>query len=111
MAPAPAVRLVPASSGQFGLVHAGIDYLVHPGLLIGVLVQYDYLGESAKSDPAAHASSGAGFDISGHGWMAGPYLEYELTKNQFIDIKGLVGTTLNEVSPQRTFTDEITTTR
>lgn len=100
-----------ASSGQFGLVRGGVDYLVNPGLLVGVLIQYDYLRESAKADAAAQASGEGGFEISGHGWMAGPYVEYELTKNLFFDAKGLIGTSLNEVSPYRTFSDEFTTTR
>ncbi len=99
-----------ASTGQFGLIRGGIDYLVQPNLLVGVLVQYDYLRERAETDAAAHASE-AGFDISGHGWMAGPYVEYELTQNLFFDVKGLVGTSLNQVSPYGTYSDEFTTTR
>lgn len=92
-------------SGQFGLLRAGVDYLASPHLLVGVLVQYDYLSDRARS-----AATG-GHRISGHGWMVGPYVERELTKNLFLDARSLWGTSKNKVSPDLTFEDEFSTTR
>ena len=50
--------------GDFGLVSAGFDYLLNPDLTLGMMVQVDRMSETAKD-----AS-----DISGNGWMVGPYI-------------------------------------
>ncbi len=92
------------SSGRFGLVRIGADYLVSPSFLVGILSQYDYLSEEADN-------AGTGYKISGHGFMVGPYAEYELTKGLYFDAKALGGTSRNEISPFNTFTDEFDTTR
>ncbi|MGI9478949.1 MAG: autotransporter outer membrane beta-barrel domain-containing protein, partial [Hyphomicrobiaceae bacterium] len=94
-----------ASAGQFGVLRAGADYLVAGKYLFGVVAQYDYLSDSSKSQ------SRDGYRIRGHGWLAGPYVEFAITDNLFFDAKALWGTSKNEISPDLTFTDHFSTTR
>lgn len=88
------------TSGHFGVVRVGADYLLTPSVLIGFLAQYDRLSED-----------GDGYAISGHGFMVGPYVEYEVGKGLYFDAKALWGTSTNKVSPFDTYTDEFSTTR
>lgn len=88
------------TSGHFGVVRVGADYLLTPSFLVGFLAQYDRLSED-----------GAGYSISGHGFMVGPYVEYEVSKGLYFDAKALWGTSTNDVSPFDTYTDEFSTTR
>ncbi len=87
-------------SGRFGVVRLGADYLVASSFLVGVLAQYDYLSEETDS-----------YEISGQGFMVGPYAEVELTKGLYFDVKALWGKSNNEISPFRTYADEFGTTR
>ncbi|MFY0614147.1 MAG: autotransporter outer membrane beta-barrel domain-containing protein [Hyphomicrobiaceae bacterium] len=94
-----------SSSGQFGVIRAGVDYLISPKFLFGVVAQYDYLSDSAKS------TNQDGYRIHGHGWLAGPYVEFALTDNLFFDAKALWGRSKNEVSPDLSYTDQFSTKR
>ncbi|MGI9480071.1 MAG: autotransporter outer membrane beta-barrel domain-containing protein [Hyphomicrobiaceae bacterium] len=99
------INEVNARGGTFTFELTGADYLVSPNMLVGVLVQYDYLSDESKS------RGRDGYDISGHGWMAGPYVEVAISKNLIFDGKALWGTSRNTVSPDLTFTDSFTTER
>ena len=90
------------SSGHTGLVRAGTDYLLDPETLVGVMAQYD---------TSKDKSTQQGFEVSGHGWMVGPYLEKQLSSNIYFDAKVLGGKSSNEVSPFATYTDSFDTTR
>lgn len=87
-------------SGRFGVVRVGADYLIAPNVLIGALAQYDYLSEKST-----------GYEISGKGFMVGPYAEFRLADGLFFDTKALWGRSTNDISPFRTYTDEFTTNR
>ena len=87
-------------SGRFGLVRVGTDFLISPGVLVGLLAQYDNT-----------RASGDDFKIKGHGFMVGPYAEFELTQGLFFDAKVLWGTSSNHISPLNTYTDQFDTTR
>jgi hypothetical protein len=58
-------RLDGKRQGHAGIFFAGADYLLAPGLLVGSLVQIDWMDES---------SSMLGRNADGRGWMAGPYV-------------------------------------
>ena len=90
------------NDGHFALFKVGADYLINPRFLVGVVAQYDVLKED---------SSSLGYNIEGRGWLAGPYVELALSPNLIIDVKGLWGTSTNDVSPFQTYTDSFTTTR
>ena len=72
-------------SGEFGLASAGVDYLVHPRLAFGAMIQVDRAREDGVS----------GSRISGTGWMVGPYLAGEIAENLYFTLRGAVGDTSN----------------
>lgn len=90
------------SEGHFGMMSASIDYLVRPGFLAGVMAQYDRMDEQFDV---------LGFEISGHGWMAGPYLGFRLSDNLFLDARALWGTSENQIARVLTYTDNFESER
>jgi hypothetical protein len=87
---------------RLGLFSAGVDYLVQPGMLVGVMAQYD----RSKEDSAS-----LGYLVEGNGWMVGPYAGFRLSDNLFFDSRVLWGRSSNDISPYRTYTDEFQTSR
>ena len=90
------------ATGDVSLIYTGADYLVMPGLLVGAILQFDFMDET---------SSRLGSDVSGHGWMAGPYVTARLTPNLYFDARAAWGESQNSVSPFRTYVDEFSTYR
>ena len=90
------------AKGDVTLLYVGADYLVTPGLLIGALIQFDRMDETSKA---------FGSEVSGHGWMAGPYMSARLTPNLFFDARAAWGKSDNQTSPFGTYTDNFDTTR
>lgn len=89
------------SDGRFGVAYVGIDYLVTPTVLVGVLGQIDW----------AEEDSNAGSSIDGIGGMAGPYLSARLAPNLFFTTRAAYGVSENSVSPIGTYTDNFSTDR
>ena len=87
---------------RLSLFSAGVDYLVQPGMLVGVMAQYD----RSKEDSAS-----LGYLVEGNGWMVGPYAGFRLSDNLFFDSRVLWGQSSNDISPYRTYTDEFQTSR
>jgi hypothetical protein len=77
--------------GDFGILYAGADYVLRPGLLIGALVQVDDTRENVDN-------RGLKGDVSGVGWMAGPYIGVRLTDWLFFNARGAWGTSGNDIS-------------
>jgi len=73
--------------GRTNIMMSGADYKVMPGLIIGVMAQTDWMGQS---------SSGSTLQ-SGLGWMAGPYLSARLDRNLFLDVRALGGKSSNKL--------------
>jgi outer membrane autotransporter protein len=90
------------NDGNFGILYVGADRLVTPSVLLGALVQIDWMNESS-----AAASSSA----SGKGAMAGPYVSVRLAPNLFFDARGAWGLSANDVNPLGTYTDNFSTDR
>ncbi len=90
------------SSGHFGVVYLGADYVVSTRLLVGVLVQYDSMQQSSDEEH---------YKIEGNGWMAGPYATARLTDNVFLQGRAAWGSSSNTVSPFNTYSDEFGTDR
>ena len=90
------------TSGHFGMLKLGADYLISPGILVGALVQFDNLKDS---------SAVLGYKVSGAGWMAGPYAEFRINDNLIFDVKGLWGRSSNNISPFLTYVDKFDTER
>lgn len=88
--------------GMFGILHFGTDYRVSSSLLVGAMVQFDYLDQQWND---------LGASASGTGWMAGPYATVRITDNLFFDTRAAWGTSSNEISPFNTYTDNFDTQR
>jgi outer membrane autotransporter protein len=89
-------------SGNFGILYVGADYLVNRWILIGALVQFDWM------DDGSHKLN---TDVSGNGWMAGPYISFKLKDNILFDARGAWGQSDNEISPLGTYKDSFDTDR
>ncbi|MEZ5924088.1 MAG: autotransporter domain-containing protein [Hyphomicrobiaceae bacterium] len=76
--------------GHFGVVYLGGDYLVTDAILVGALVQFDWAEERSRI---------TGSNVSGTGWMAGPYASIRLTPNVFLDGRIAWGQSDNTVDP------------
>ncbi|MBO6686700.1 MAG: autotransporter domain-containing protein, partial [Parvibaculum sp.] len=90
------------ADGRFGVVYIGADQLIAPNILLGALVQYDWFSHEADKGNA---------EVSGEGWMAGPYATFRLNENFFADIRAAWGKSRNDISPTGTYEDSFDTTR
>ncbi len=88
--------------GQFGLMSLGADYVVNPSLLVGVVVQFDHMQQ---------LSTRVATEVSGHGWMVGPYAALRLSENVFWQGRTAWGQSRNTVSPFLTYVDRFDTDR
>lgn len=94
--------------GTFGVVYSGVDYLITPKILGGVMIQYDWLDQdTGLSDP--HLPDEASID--GRGWMVGPYGTVKFDRNFYLDIRMAWGRSDNTISPFGTYTDTFDTER
>ena len=84
------------------MLYVGLDYQLHPAILVGMLVQFDWMSES---------STMLGTSANGQGWMAGPYLSARLTRNLFFDARAAWGRSDNRVDPLGIYTDSFSTDR
>ena len=87
--------------GHASLLHAGVDTVVMPGLLIGVMGSWDWMGDTVNG----------GLARDGRGWMAGPYMSARLTRNLYFDARAAWGYSTNHVDPLGAYTDTFYTTR
>ena len=87
------------STYAFGAV--GGHVFVNPGFIVGGMLQFDYL-EQDEDDS----------DISGQGWMLGPYFVAKHPDQPlFFEGRLLYGQSENEISPFDTYTDDFETER
>lgn len=89
-------------SGRLGLMYVGTDYLITRSLLVGALVQFDWMDDESK----AMAST-----VNGQGWMAGPYATARLSEHLFLDARAAWGRSDNTINPFGLYEDSFTTER
>ncbi|MBD8875802.1 Ig-like domain-containing protein [Roseibium polysiphoniae] len=83
----------------FGAI--GHHFKISPTLLVGGMLEFDYL---SQQDEQAK--------INGHGWLAGPYAVARLPDHPlFVEGRLLYGQTSNDISPLGTYTDGFDTER
>ena len=82
------------------MVYVGADHLISPSVLIGALVQYDWMNESGINSSA-----------SGVGFMAGPYMSAKLAPELYFDARLAWGTSGNTIRPFGTYEDAFSTHR
>lgn len=88
--------------GHTAVMFAGADYVVMPGLLVGVMAQMDWMSET---------SSALTQNRDGRGWMVGPYVSARLTQNVYFDTRAAWGQSNNHVDPLGAYTDKFFTER
>ncbi len=95
---------------EFGIVYVGADYLVTPSLLVGGLVQRDWMEETTWRALRGAKDAGPG-RVKGHGLMAGPYVSARLAPNLFFDARTAWGASTNRINPFGLYTDTFSTDR
>ncbi|WP_455918572.1 putative Ig domain-containing protein [Ensifer canadensis] len=73
--------------GNFALFSAGADYLLSDRALVGLSVHYDYMTDPTDEDA----------ELTGNGWLAGPYASFEIGQNVFLDANLLYGGSSNDI--------------
>jgi outer membrane autotransporter protein len=76
-------------SGHVGVLYVGGDYHVAENMIAGILAQFD----SAKDDSNVLASQ-----VSGNGWMVGPYLSARVHDNIYLDLRAAWGRSDNDLA-------------
>ena len=90
------------SSGHFGVLHVGADYILNPYVLLGLQGQFDNMRLQSNSDAS---------NVDGRGWMAGPYGTFRLSEHLFLQARAAAGQSTNAINPYLSYTDHFSTTR
>jgi outer membrane autotransporter protein len=77
-----------SSDGEFGVIYFGADTLLSPDLMVGALVQYDWITDQSNI---------LGTRVNGRGWMAGPYLSARIRPNLYLDVRAAWGQSDNSL--------------
>ncbi len=86
--------------GNFALFSIGADYLVSERALVGLSFHYDYMSDPTDEDA----------ELTGNGWLAGPYASFEIGQGVFLDANLLYGGSSNDIDTG-IFTGTFDTTR
>lgn len=73
--------------GSFAMISLGADYLLSEKALAGVSFHYDRMTDPTDKDA----------ELTGNGWLAGPYASFEIGKNVFWDTSLLYGGSANDI--------------
>tara|TARA_R110002073_G_scaffold34954_1_gene102885 strand:+ start:5111 stop:14044 length:8934 start_codon:yes stop_codon:yes gene_type:complete len=90
------------ASSTFGLYYLGVDMMASEDLLVGALLQWDH----AETVTGTYRS-----EVSGDGWLAGPYMVARLAENVYLDARGAWGRSENDVNPIGLYSDVFETSR
>ncbi|MBD9572511.1 putative Ig domain-containing protein [Ensifer sp. ENS08] len=86
--------------GNFALFSVGADYLISERALVGLSFHYDYTSDPIDEDA----------ELTGNGWLAGPYASFEIGQGVFLDANLLYGGSSNDIDTG-IFTGTFDTTR
>lgn len=73
--------------GSFGMLSAGVDYLLNDKTLVGLSFHYDHMTDPTDADTL----------LTGQGWLVGPYASVELGDGVFWDSSLLYGGSSNAI--------------
>ena len=90
------------NDGHFGVLYLAADRPLTPSVLLGALVQFDWMNKSAAA---------AGSSVKGCGTMGGPYVSVRLAPNMFLDARAAWGLSRNDVDPFGQYTDKFSANR
>ena len=95
---------------KFFAAQFGVDYQIQNDLILGGLVQYDWMSEE-DDELAQGVGAVAGAKVEGDGFMAGPYAVWQVSDSLVLDAMGLWGTSDNTVNPLGYYEDAFETKR
>ena len=98
------------AESDFGVAQLGLDWAVSDALLVGAMVQMDWMDETAQ-EVFEEAGAITGARVDGEGWMAGPYVVWRVADSVILDGLALYGTSSNTVNPLGLYEDEFETDR
>ncbi|WP_157440885.1 autotransporter outer membrane beta-barrel domain-containing protein, partial [Aestuariivita boseongensis] len=81
-------RNASAVDGDYGVLNMGVDYSIGNSTILGLMVSFDRISEEET----------AVSDISGKGWMVGPYFSTALTDTLFLSGRVALGQSSNDAS-------------
>ncbi|OOG65727.1 hypothetical protein B0E45_26690 [Sinorhizobium sp. A49] len=73
--------------GSFGMISLGADYLLSEKALVGLSFHFDRMTDPTDADA----------ELTGNGWLAGPYASFEIGKGVFWDTSLLYGGSANDI--------------
>ena len=73
--------------GSFAMLNLGADYLISDKALVGVSFHLDRMTDPSDADA----------ELTGNGWLAGPYASFEIGKGVFWDTSLLYGGSSNDI--------------
>lgn len=79
-----------AQWGSFAMINIGADYLLSDKALVGISLHYDRMTDPADADA----------ELTGNGWLAGPYASLEIGKNVFWNTSLLYGGSANDIDTE-----------
>ena len=98
------------AESDFGVFQIGADWALSDDMLVGAMLQYDWMDEEAR-EVFVEAGAVAGAVVSGEGWMAGPYMVWRFADGITFDGMALYGTSSNTVNPLGLYEDAFDTDR
>lgn len=90
------------SKDRFAIFYLGADILLTKDLVVGALAQVDRMETVTGTQRS---------EVSGTGWMAGPYAVYELYDGLVVDARIAAGRSSNSVNPLGLYTDDFESNR
>lgn len=76
--------------GSFAMINAGADYLLTEKALVGLSFHYDRMTDPTDADA----------ELTGNGWLAGPYASFEVARNIFWNASLRYGGSSNDIDTQ-----------
>ncbi|WP_156393931.1 putative Ig domain-containing protein, partial [Rhizobium sp. Root1334] len=73
--------------GSFAMINAGADYLITEKALVGLSFHYDRMTDPTDADA----------ELTGNGWLAGPYASFEVARNIFWNASLRYGGSSNDI--------------
>ncbi|WP_440958142.1 Ig-like domain-containing protein [Oceanicaulis sp. LC35] len=98
------------AESDFGVAQFGADWEVSDELLVGGMIQFDWMDETAR-EVFEEAGAIAGARVDGEGWMAGPYVVWRMADRIVLDGLAMYGSSTNTINPLGLYEDEFETDR
>ena len=98
------------AESDFTLLQFGADWAIRSNLLVGGLVQLDWMDETQR-EVATAAGGIRKPTIKGDGWMIGPYAVWQPADQLIVNGAFLAGSSQNQVNPLGLYEDDFDTDR